>query len=343
MSTQLATLGAEFGSRAAEFFTMRYAFALDALGASVLVGAVCALVGTFLVLRGLSLVGDATGHATLPGVAVGFLIAGGASTGWMLAGALGSALLAALLIGVIGRGPRTRPDAAIGIVLSVFFGLGIVLISYIQSTATGAQAGLGSFLFGNAAGVTRSQLYLLGGVCAAFATLVVVFYRPLMLTVFDEGFARSIGVPTRLVQAGLLGALSVCVVLSIQAVGVVLVAAMLIIPPSTALFFSSRLPRVLAIASGAGAVSGAVGAFVSFLAEGVATGPAMVLVASAIFAVALLVGPRGGLLHTRRARRRAAVASDQARLTRTPLEAATAEVATHGRAAHPSGTSRRTL
>lgn len=281
--------------RALEFFSFRYAFAFDALGASILVGAVCGLIGTFMVLRGMSLIGDATGHATLPGVCIAFLLIGSKSMGGLLVGALLSALAATLLIGVIGRGPRTRPDAAIGIVMSVFFGIGIVLLSYIQNSPTGAQSGLNGFLFGNAAGTSRAQLYVLLGVSLALVGLIGIFYRPLTLTIFDEGFARAIGIPTGWVQAGLLGALSISVVLSIQAVGVVLVAAMLIIPPSTALFFSKRFGRVLMVSIVVGAVSGAFGAFFSFLAEGVATGPAMVLVASFLFVVALFFGPRGGL------------------------------------------------
>lgn len=283
--------------RALEFLTFQYAFAFDALAASVLIGALCALVGTFLVLRGLSLIGDATGHATLPGVCAAFLLVGAKSMGALLAGALVSGALGALLVGVLSRGPRSRPDAAIGIVLSVFFGVGIVMLSYIQSSPTGAQAGLGSFLFGNAAGVTREQLYWILAVSLALTSLILVFYRPLMLTVFDEGFARSLGIPTHLLQMALLGALAICVVISIQAVGVILVAAMLIIPPSTALFLSKRLPRVLVLSGTVGAISGALGAFVSFLAEGVATGPAMVLVASFFFGLALVFGPRGGLLY----------------------------------------------
>ncbi len=284
--------------RAIEFFSFRYAFAIDALIASILVGLVCGLIGTFMVLRGMSLIGDATGHATLPGVALAFLVIGSKSVGGLLVGALLSALAATLLIGVIGRGPRTRPDAAIGIVMSVFFGFGIVLLSYIQNSPTGAQSGLNGFLFGNAAGIARSQLYVLIGVSMSLMALVGVFYRPLKLTVFDEGFARAIGIPTNLVEAGLLGALSVGVVLSIQAVGVVLVAAMLIIPPSAALFFSKRFGRVIFISMGVGAISGALGAFFSFLVEGIPTGPAMVLVAASIFVLALFIGPRGGLLTT---------------------------------------------
>jgi manganese transport system permease protein len=297
MSTILTgELSALYGQRAMEFFAFRYGFVLDALGAAIVVGVLCAVVGTFMVLRGYSLLGDAVGHATLPGVCGAFLMVGAKSMGALLVGALVSGALGAFAVGVLSRGPRTRPDAAVGIVLSVFFGLGIVLLSYIQASPTGAQAGLSTFLFGNAAGVSREQLFGLVAIASLMISMVIVFYRPLMLAVFDEGYARSLGMRTDLVIAGLLAALAICVVISIQAVGVILVAAMLIIPPSTALFLSSRLPRVLGWSAVLGALSGALGVFFSFLFEGVATGPAMVLVATVWFLLALVFGPRGGLV-----------------------------------------------
>ncbi len=289
----MQVLASQFTTRAVEFFGFEYEFAVNALVSSMLVGALCAVVGAFLVLRGMSLLGDATGHATLPGVCAAFLVVGAKDIGPMLAGALAAGFLAALLVGFLSRGRRSRPDAAIGVVLSVFFGIGIVMLSYIQNSPTAAQSGLQSFLFGNAAGVSREQLWVLAGVSAVLIVGVALAYRALTITVFDPTFARSIGVPTGLVHYGLLAALALAVVVSIQAVGVVLVSAMLIIPPSAALFVSARLPRVLIISGFIGLLSGAIGAFGSYVWEGVATGPAMVIVAGALFVIALVFGPRG--------------------------------------------------
>ena len=282
--------------RAREFFFFQYDFVAYALGASVLVGIVCGLVGTFLVLRGFSLLGDATGHATLPGVAGAFLLTGFQHPAALLTGALVSGGLGALTVGLFSRGPRVRPDAAIGIVLSVFFGAGIVMLAYIQEVETGRQAGLEQFLFGNAAAITQGQLWVLLGIGLALCVAVAIFYRPLALMTFDEQFARSVGINTMALEIGLLGALSVAVVISIQAVGVILVAAMLIIPPSAGRFLSRTLAGVIAWAMVLGAVSGALGAFISYVFEGVATGPAMVLVAAFFFVMALFFGPRGGLV-----------------------------------------------
>lgn len=293
----LAQIDPSYAARFLEFFSFEYAFTLNALLASVIVGGLCGVVGTFLVLRGLSLIGDATGHSTLPGVCIGFLVAGGTKAmGALLLGALFSGFVATVLVGVISRGARSRTDASIGVVLSVFFGIGIVLLSYIQNSPTGAQAGLNRFLYGNAAGVASEQVLVLGGLSFVVLALVAVFWRYLVVSIFDQTFAQAIGVPVRGVYYGLLAALAIAVVVSIQAVGVVLVSAMLIIPPSTALFLSKRIAIVTGWSAAFGIVAGAMGAVISYVFEGVATGPAMVLVAGSFFALALLFGPRGGLL-----------------------------------------------
>lgn len=300
MTSVVAQAAPDYALRALEFFSFRYDFVATALGASVVVGLMCGVVGTFLVLRGYSLLGDAAGHATLPGVCLGFLAAGGAKVmGALLAGALISALAAAVLVGAISRRPRTREDAAIGIVLSVFFGGGIVLLSYIQNTATGGHAGLSSFLYGNAAGATPTQLLVLCSAATILIGAVAIFWRPLTLSIFDPIYASVRGIPVRTVHLALLGALAVSVVLSIEAVGVVLVSAMLVIPPSTALLVSHRLGRVAVLSGGLGAFAGACGALASYVFEGVSTGPAMVLASGALFGFALLLGPRGGLFRHR--------------------------------------------
>jgi manganese/zinc/iron transport system permease protein len=303
---------AEISARSLEFFSFKYAFVARALTASILVGGLCGAVGTFLVLRRLSLMGDAAGHSTLPGICVAFLLAGSVSTLPIMAGALVSALLAAIAVGVITRGPRSRSDAAIGIVLSVFFGAGIVLLSYIQRVATTSYAGLDAMLLGNVAGISPEQLIVLGVVTVLLGGATLLYLRPLSISTFDPGFAASVGIPVRAIHYGLLGALSLSVVVSVQAVGVVLVSAMLIIPGASAVYWFKRMPGVLAAAVGIGALSGALGAWISYLFEGVSTGPAMVLVATTFFLSSLAFGPRGGLLWRavrRRRRQRAMLAN----------------------------------
>lgn len=295
----------EFMERSDQFWSLEYEFVGWALASSVAVGLLCGLVGTFLVLRGMSLLGDATAHATLPGVCLGFLVAGGQKAmGWLLAGALATGLMAAALVGFLSRRPRTRPDAAIGTVLSVFFGAGIVLLSYIQSSPTGAQSGLNDFLFGNAAAVGPEQTIGIWILTLAAIGCVVFFRRVISVVIFDRVFAESVGVSASWVDYGLLGALGLAVVASIQAVGVVLVSAMLIIPGATAILLSARIERCLVVAAVIGAVSGVVGTWFSFVLEGVGTGPAMTLVAASFFALALVLSPRRGLLTLSLRRRR---------------------------------------
>ena len=294
----------EYQTRTLEFFTFKYAFVFDALVASVCVGAVCGAVGTFLVLRRLSLLGDAAGHAALPGLCVAFALTGSLAPLGLLLGALGSSLLASLSVGVLSRGARSRPDAAIGIVLSVFFGAGVVLLSWIQRTATTQYAGLNSMLLGNVAGIEPDQLHLILGLSLGLALALLIWFRPLAISTFDEEFARSLGLPTRLIHYALLGALALAVIISVQAVGVILVSAMLIIPASTAMFLTKRLGFAVLLSAALGALAGVLGAWISYIQEGVATGPAMVLVASCGFGLAYVFGPRQGWIHRARARQK---------------------------------------
>lgn len=293
----------QWGARSVEFFSFKYDFVFDALVASMIVGSLCGMVGSFLVLKGMSLLGDAAGHSSLPGLCVAFLLTGSLSFHGLFIGAIVAAFLSALFVGAISRGPRTRPDAAIGIVLSVFFGLGIVLLSYIQRTATTSYAGLDSLLLGNVAGITSAQLYTLMVVAVVLSAMTALFFRPIAMAIFDETFAASVGIPTRFVHYGLIVSLAVSVVVSLQAVGVVLVSAMLIIPASAGLFLSRRLIGVMTSAMVIGALSGMAGAYFSYIQEGIATGPAMVLVASVLFGLCMVFGPRQGIIARARKKR----------------------------------------
>lgn len=253
----------------------------------MLVGLCCAVLGVFVVLRGLSLVGDAAGHATLPGVAGGFLLAGAKSLPAIYLGALLSAGAASILIAYLNGRPRGRPDASIGIALSFFFGLGIVLISYAQNHSSGAQAGLTGFLFGNAAGMSPGQLVALGATCTLTLIGSVLFFRLLECTTFDPTWSASVGFEPKRVNIVVMIWIAVVVVVSVQSVGVVLVSAMLVIAPTAALVGQKNLKTVLLRSALYGLISGLVGAWASFVFEGVGTGPAMVLAAAGILALTL--------------------------------------------------------
>ncbi|MBH24689.1 MAG: ABC transporter [Myxococcales bacterium] len=308
-----ASPGAEIWARTVSFFTLEYGFLAYTIAGSALVGALCGLLGVFMVLRRLSLMGDALGHAALPGIGIAFLLVQTKALGPIVLGATTTALLAALAIGAITRIGRTRPDAALGLVLAGFFGLGVVILSYLQNSASGAQSGLQDFMFGNAAAIQPAEVGLLGGLLALTVALVVALYRPLQLMTFDAVLAKTMGVPVRALHYGMMALVAVAIVSSMQSVGVVLVAAMLIIPASAARLLSDRFERVLLIAPALGAAAGVLGAWLSFLFDGFSSGPSMVLVAALFYTLALLFAPRRGLIAQRRQR--------QERLRRRDAEA----------------------
>ena len=272
---------------------------------SLLLGALCGALGSFIVLRGLSLIGDTLGHAVLPGVAVGFLAAGAKAPGPIFIGAIAAGAAAAGCMSAATRYSRVKPDAAMGIVLSGFFGLGIVLLTRIQKMPSfGNQSGLDKFLFGQAAAMNIGDIIWLASVAAVCLSVIWVFFKQFAAVSFDEIYAHSIGIPIRLFHWMLMFMLTAAVVVSIQAAGVVLVSAMLVIPASTAYLLTDRLPHLTLMSAAIGALSGLAGSFISFLGPSLPTGPLMVLCASFLFALAYGLSPRHGLL-TRMMRRRA--------------------------------------
>lgn len=267
-----------------------------ALVAATVVGATCAVVGTYVVLQGMAFFGDALAHSLLPGVAVGYLVHRG-NRGPILLWALGTAILAAFGIGAVSRRGRFREDTAIGIVFVGMFALGIALIS----TARGYAVDLAHFLFGNVLSVSPSDLVLIAGIGGAVVLTIVVFYKEFLVVSFDPTFAATLRMRTGLFRYLLLLLIAVAVVVSLQAVGVALVLAMLITPPATAQLLTRRLARMMALAAVLGALSGAIGLYVSFHG-GIASGAAIVLVATGLFLLAFAFAPHRRLL-ARRCRR----------------------------------------
>lgn len=277
-----------------------YNATLVTIGAAML-GIAAGVCGTFLYLRKRALVSDAISHATLPGVGLAFLVmvALGGDGRWLPGLLLGSVVSAALglwwLSRLIAR-TRLSEDAAIGAVLSVFFGFGIVLLTVIQSVSAGQQAGLEDFLLGATAGMLRSEAItiLLGGV--AVLVVAVVLRRAFLLVAFDPGFAEARGLPVRRVDAALLALVLAVTVVGLKVVGLILIVALLIIPPAAARFWSERTD-VISLAAGAmGGAAGYLGAAISAAAPKAPTGPVIVLVAFALFALSFLLAPRRGVL-----------------------------------------------
>jgi manganese/zinc/iron transport system permease protein len=276
-----------------DLLPLSYTDSVVALGALVL-GVVAGVLGSFAVLPGRSMVGDALAHATLPGVCVAFLVTGAKDAGSLLAGAAVAGFAAAGLILAIERGGRLRPDAAIGVVLASFFALGIVLLTAIANSNDADQAGLERYLFGQAAGLSENDVrvtFLLG--LAALA--VVAFgFRVLKTTLFDREFAGSAGLPVRVVEFAMLALLVVAVVIGVRMVGAILMVAMLVVPAVVARQFTSKLAAMLPLAGGVGAAVGVAGALLSAEAE-LPTGPVIVLLGFAAVIAAVLLAPGRGI------------------------------------------------
>lgn len=268
---------------------LEYEFVWVGLFTTIVIGAVSGWVGVFLVSRRMSLLGDATGHATLPGLAAGFLLAGTRSPMALLGGALITGVAAALTFRWLAAQTRVRRDAAVAASLAFWFAVGAVLLSVVQREAPASYGGLKSYLFGNAAGISPDQSALVIGASAVVFVISLLLHRLLTTWAFDPTFARAIGWPVGVAELVLVVALALSTVVSVASVGVVLVAAMLVIPSSAALLLARRVEGALGLSSLLGAISGAIGSTLSFTFRGVATGPAMVVVAAFFFAIALVV------------------------------------------------------
>ncbi|AEI95656.1 MULTISPECIES: metal ABC transporter permease [Roseobacter] len=276
-----------------------YNAALVTVGATLL-GFAAGASGTFLFLRKRALVSDATAHATLPGVALAFIVmvalgGDGRSLIGLLIGSAITATIGLLVIEWIARRTRLAEDAAIGAVLGVFFGFGIVLLTVVQSMSAGRQAGLEGFLLGSTAGMLYQDAVIiaLGGSLAVFATWLM--RRPMTLVAFDAEYAAAMGYDVRRIDLLMMGLVMAVTVIGLKLVGLILIVAMLIIPPVTARFWTERSGRVIWIAGAVGGVSGYVGAALSASAPAMPTGPLIVLTAASVFIFSLIFAPVRGV------------------------------------------------
>lgn len=265
-------------------------FMQKALLVSLMVGVVCAVLGCYVVLRGMAFLGDALAHAVLPGIAVAYLV--GVN---LLVGALVAGVLVALGISVLSKGGTVREDTAIGIFFAGALSLGVVMISTMDSYAVD----LTHVLFGNVLGVTATDLWICGGLSVLVLGAVVVLYRPLLVVSFDPILGRALGLRTQLLKTVLFVMLAATIVVALKTVGVGLVAAMLVTPPASAYLLTRRLPTMMVASALIGAISAIGGLYASYYLN-VATGGAIILVATGIFVLVYLFAPgRGVLLRSR--------------------------------------------
>lgn len=267
----------------------KYNFLQTALITSILVGIMSGIIGSFIILRGMSLMGDAISHAVLPGVAVAYML--GIN---LLLGASAFGILAALLIGVVTMKSKLKNDTAIGIVFSAFFALGFILISLAESATN-----LHHILFGNVLAVSDSDLITTAIVLSVVLLFVVVFYKELLITSFDNTFAKAYGLKTQIMHYALMLILTLVTVTALQTVGIILIVAMLITPAATAYLLTNRMSHMMIVAAIFSVISSIVGLYLSFTFNW-ASGPAIVLTAAIFFTLAFIFSPKQGIVLKRK-------------------------------------------
>ena len=273
---------------------LTYGFMQRGLAASVMVGVLCAVVGCYVVLRGMAFLGDALAHAILPGVALAYLLKGN-----LMLGALIAAVVVGLGIGMLSRQGKIREDTAIGILFAAALALGVAMISTVQTYAVD----LTHILFGNILGVSPSDLLIIAVLGVIVIATIVLLYKEFLVVSFDRVLAATLRLPVEVLRNLMLILIALTIVVSLQAVGVGLVAAMLVTPAATAYLLTRRLPMMMAIAALIGAFSGVAGLYLSYYLN-IASGAAVVLVATAVFVLAYVFAPRRGLLANALAARR---------------------------------------
>jgi manganese/zinc/iron transport system permease protein len=272
-----------------------YTLRTVAMGAAIL-GIISGVLGCFAVLRKQSLLGDAISHAALPGIALAFLITESKSTLVLLSGAAIAGWLATLYMMLIVKTTRIKEDSALGLVLAVFFGFGIVLLTYIQKLPLSTQAGLEKFLFGQAATLMQRDVELMAVIGAFSIAIVVLLWKEFKLVTFDSEFAGSIGLPLHYLDVLLTTLVVIAIVIGLQTVGVVLMSAMIVAPAAAARQWTHKLGVMVLLAGFFGAFSGVAGAVISSLAPKIPTGPVIVLCISVVVLFSLVFAPARGLL-----------------------------------------------
>ncbi|MFO1444696.1 metal ABC transporter permease [Bacillus sp. Bva_UNVM-123] len=263
---------------------------------TMLLGIASGVLGSIALLRKQSLIGDAVAHAALPGICIAFLFIGEKSLIALLIGATITGLLAAYCIQFITSTSILKEDAAIGLVLSVFFGFGIVLLTKVAQSPSGNKSGLNDFIFGQAASLVGNDVKLMAGTAIVLIIVTALIFKELKVLTFDPEFAKGLGLPTSFLNFLFLTLLVAAVVIGIQAVGVILMAALLITPSIAARYWTESLGKMVVISGVFGAIAGMTGTFISTLREGLATGPLIVVAATFLFLLSMLFAPQRGIV-----------------------------------------------
>lgn len=278
-----------------ELLISDYTLRTISIGTAIL-GAICGMLGSFAVLRKQSLLGDAISHAALPGIAIAFLIIESKNSTIFLIGALISGLIGTFWIRGIINKTHLKSDTALGLILSIFFGFGMLLLTYIQKLPNANQAGLESYLFGQAATLIESDVWLMAVVTGISLIILLLFWKELKILLFDPDFTKTLGFNTRFLDILITSFIVVAIVLGLQTVGVVLMSAMLLAPAAAARQWTNSLSTMIFIAALFGALSGVIGTGISASSNNLSTGPVIVIIAGVFVLVSFIFSPGRGLL-----------------------------------------------
>lgn len=289
-----------------------YTFQIVSLG-SALIGIISGVLGSFAVIRKESLLGDAVSHSALPGIALAFLITGTKNTEILLLGALASGLLATFLINIIRKYSRIKFDSALAFILSIFFGGGLVLLTYIQRMPNANQAGLENYIFGQASTMLLMDVKIIAILGIFLLLLVVVFWKEFKIVSFDIDFAESIGIKTKKITILLFAIIVTSIVIGLQTVGVILMSSMLTGPAVAARQWTDKFHIMVILSAIFGAISGIGGTVVSSVVPKLPTGPVIVIIISTIVIVSLFLAPNRGLIwrHLRNKKNQKTINEDQ--------------------------------
>lgn len=273
----------------------QYSFIVVALG-TLLLAMATGIVGTISILKGQSLIGDAVGHASLPGIILAFMISGRKSSVILMLGAIIAGVVAFIIIQVISESSKIEADTAMAVVLSAMFGLGMVLKSHIQGNVKyqgASQSGLASYIFGQAAYILKEDVYIILTVSVISLLLFIILYKEIKVYVFDTVYAYTIGINSRLLSLLIMIITMILIAAGLKAVGAILISSMLITPAVTGLQWSKSYEKVLLVAALTGAVSAFLGTLISSVFKGFSTGPTIILIMSLIALISVLFAPRG--------------------------------------------------
>lgn len=273
----------------------QYSFIVVAIG-TMLLAMATGIVGTISILKGQSLIGDAVGHASLPGIILAFMISGRKASVILMIGAIVAGIVAYILIQIISESSKIEADTAMAVILSAMFGMGMVFKSYIQGNPKyqgASQSGLASYIFGQAAYILKEDVYIILTVSIISLVLFVIFYKEIKVYVFDTVYAYTIGINSRLLGLLVMIITMILIAAGLKAVGAILISSMLITPAVTGLQWSKNYEKVLLVAAITGAVSAFAGTFISSVIKGFSTGPSIILIMSIIALLSVLFAPRG--------------------------------------------------